>query len=199
MKWLFYLIALIVILLNSYIFADWTDPVRISYGMHLLDPRIVTVGETLIVVGDGGPDSYYYRSSDNGRNWTGPFNIPDSICIGVPDILISGGKLHMAWSGTRIGNCVQLYHAISTDYGITWNNIQRVYNNRNINGVRYARLAGEGDTLFVLCVTDSLLFSFTSFNGGITWQDSALVECGPFAFSYFPTLIFRQGRLHIIY
>ena len=78
--------------------AQWTEPVRLTQGISLMDPHAVTVGDTIHVVAKGTIYAYYLRSNDNGLTWTEPVCLPsDFYRRYMPDIAYADGYLHIVF------------------------------------------------------------------------------------------------------
>lgn len=104
--------------------AQWAEPIRISNGLGLLGPRIITVDKMIHVVASGGAGgACYFRSSDNGESWSEPVISPES-CYGgseTPDISTLDGLLHFIRKGQLPNDArFQIFHFSNNDSGTTW-------------------------------------------------------------------------------
>ena len=202
-KTVFGLCLVIVLVLWALSFAGWIEPVRLSEHLAGDGPRAVVVGDTIHVV-FCLLDLFYLRSTDNGRTWTEPVVISDTLGSSWPgDITFSNGNIHIGWVVPPHGQIArpQLYHRSSSDGGINWSGPHRVFCHGGINSgmLKYPRLAAIGDTLFISCRTDHELLCFRSFSSGETWVDSTAMESGSLIIDHPQSLLTSQRRLHVIY
>ncbi len=193
------LIIAIIALTTGIVYA-WTEPVRMSDSLGPDAPKMIAVGETLHVVSTW-PKGYYMRSNDNGLTWTNPIiPVDTSHYMENPDLKYSKGLLHLIWKevGDNPPLTWQLYHSSSSDGGMSWNQPNQVYNNSD-RTMSFPSLATNGDTLFLACAFDGYYLFFKSIDGGLTWQDSSLVDSGPLLIIQPPILLYSSGILHLIY
>jgi|GEM_PF-3511463 len=199
--WVLFIVFVVLMgLLISPAHAQWTEPVRISDSLGML-PFAAVIGDSIHVVFERSQKFGYVNSSDNGITW-GDVTFPASIFNGNnyhPFIMESAGKLHVVWRSFPIGNPrQQIFHFSSSDGGNSWSDRHQVFNN-NSAMLKYPRLAAVGDTLFFSCRTVSMLLSFRSLDGGVTWGDSAVVESGPIVIDHDQIMLYAQGRVHLVY
>jgi hypothetical protein len=192
------LLLIILLICISNVFA-WTEPVRIT-NVGLLGARAVAVDTTLQVVGAHGWTEFYYLNSwNNGFSWNQPINPADTFYSSfLPDIIYSKGLLHIAWSSDLFSDPDQAYHISSSDNGRTWSAPHPIFRNPLDGIVNYPRLAANGDTLFLSCLKYYTLL-FRSFDRGVTWGDSIAIDTQASRINDWPTLLFANGRLHLVY
>jgi hypothetical protein len=191
-------IILLVVLSISLAFG-WTEPKRITC-VGALDARAVAEDRTLHVVGTHGwTDFYYLNSWNNGYSWGQPINPADTFYSSfLADVICSKGLLHIVWSSDLLNAPDQAYHISSSDDGRTWSVPHPIFRNPLDGIVNYPRLAANGDTLFLSCLKYYTLL-FRSFDRGVTWGDSIAIDTQASVINYPPTILFADGRLHLIY
>jgi len=97
-------------------------------------PRLALVDDTFVVtaiVGKGREDGdlLAWRSTDDGRSWTGPTRLNQveaSAREGLHGMGSGGGLLAVAWLDLR-GAGTQVYAVVSRDHGATWSKDYVVY------------------------------------------------------------------------
>ncbi|UCC79728.1 MAG: exo-alpha-sialidase, partial [Candidatus Zixiibacteriota bacterium] len=199
MSKLLYIIAPILFLATA-ASAQWTEPMRISHGFGLLDPQAVVIGDTIHVVAYNN-DLIYMRSEDNGNTWTYPAILFDTtyVSLSIPGIAYGNNKIHLTWvAWMQETSPRQIYHSCSSDGGRTWGEWSQVFNNSS-SLIAYPRIAVNGDTLFLSCKMSPDLLTFRSFDSGISWRDSTVVENDQSGIFQPPYIFFTQDRLHLIY
>ncbi len=90
-------------------------------------PRLALVDDTFVVtaiVGEGREegDLLAWRSTDDGRSWTGPARlnrVQASAREGLHGMAAGGGLVAVAWLDLR-GAGTEVYAAVSRDRGVTW-------------------------------------------------------------------------------
>jgi hypothetical protein len=196
------LLAIIIMTLFALpsLHADWTEPARITNDLALRIPSAVIVGETLHVVANGASSIYYLSSFDNGATWTEPIVPPDTFYGSeYSDIAANDDYIHIVFKAYFLHQSEQIFHMSSIDGGRSWSEPHQVFNHSGTAFFKYPHLATNGDTLFLSCVRYPYLLVFRSFDNGVTWQDSIAVENGPIVIDTWPSIIFSQNRLHLIY
>ena len=194
-------IAIILLLLYATAQAQWTEPMQIcGFEYGLLDARLSVVGDTIHVVGSGGADLYYLRSTDNGRTWTEPICPADTFeGSNMPDILCGNGYVHLVGVIYFIGERQKVFHFSSSDGGVTWSDPHLVFGDHD-GFLKYPRLAVSGDTIFVSYVTSPSLLVSVSYDNGQTWYGPYRVDYGGgYCLNAFPSFFYTEGRLHLVY
>lgn len=177
----------------------WTEPVRMSDSLGLDAPKMIAVGETLHVIGTW-PQAFYMRSNDNGLNWTEPIIPLDTTRrMETPDFKYSNGRIHLIWK-EALGQpaTFQLFHTSSNNGGRSWSSPHQVFNNSD-RTMSFPSLAAKGDTLFAACAFSGYYMFFRSFNGGLNWRDSSIIDSGPLLINQPPILLYSASVLHLIY
>jgi hypothetical protein len=196
-----------IIIFTSNAFARWSQPANITPGVPFTEERMATSGSFIYAVGQTPGESIsIIKSSDNGVTWSPPVTpapIDTFYASEMPDIIYSNGKIHIAWVGYF--NSLErqkIFHISSSDGGNTWSVPHRIFNNTS-SLLKYPRLAAKGDTLFLTCrnasASESYLLVFRSFNGGVTWRDSTVAEPIAWNTDYHPTILYSQGKVHLVY
>ena len=106
---------------------------RLHLG-HRRGPRLALVGDTFVVtaiVGKGRDegDLLAWRSTDEGRSWTGPARlnrVEASAREGLHGMAAGGGLVAVVWLDLR-GTGTQVYAAVSRDHGATWSSDYLAY------------------------------------------------------------------------
>jgi hypothetical protein len=109
-------------------YAQWNEPIRISQPGRFLYPSIEAQGDTLHIVADrDGGDGLirYYRSSDNGNEWSAALVLPDPTITDasyLPSLAVETSNIYASWLsidyiGPRFQN---IGFRKSTDGGSTW-------------------------------------------------------------------------------
>jgi len=160
----------------------------------ILDPRAIAVGDTLHVVGTGGSfNCYYLKSNDNGLTWSDPVRIAETLENSeTPEIIYSHNRIHVAFVGYY--EPTTIYHISSSDGGESWSSLHQVFNTGPL-WLAYPKMAANGDTLFLSCAMENRILFFRSFDDGVTWQDSTVVESGTLAIIWPQSLVFTAGKL----
>lgn len=165
--------------------------------------RVISDGNRLYVVA-GGHDLFYFLSfSNSGYSWTSPVTPPDTFYLNegeMPDIAQDSlGILHIVWKALEYPDrdYWRIFHIKSTDNGQTWGpQRQRIfYNNSYVN---YPRIIAKGDSLLTLCEADFYLLIMRSLDGGLTWQDSIVIDTLNTMCSG-PILVLSGNRVHAVY
>jgi hypothetical protein len=152
---------------------------------------------------DNFPVTFYFtRSLYGGFSWSPPIEPAGGYYRRgfLPDMAIdSMGVLHIVWLGWEEGdvNC-QAYHIASSDGGINWEQRNRIYLSQNLDNPDYPEINAKGDSLVFVCKNDYKFLSFRSFDGGMTWQDSTVVDSTGWM-SQSATLASSMGRLHYFF
>lgn len=181
---------------------SWSEPVAIpqrngeklylsGYGGH--PPQIAAHGERIVVMyaihGDGWLGSgpiITVISDDGGRNWhsvDGPADHGVSDAQNFHDLLAdAAGTFHAVWLDSRTGK-QGLYHARSTDGGLTWSS-DRVLDRQTCPCCRNTLAADAGNTLYTLYrdIDPRDMAVTRSTDSGSNWQRLATV--GEFDWQY---------------
>jgi hypothetical protein len=140
---------------SSSLHADWSEPVRISFNLGLIIPRVTAVGDTLHVVGRTNQHFYYLRSNDNGLTWSDPIAPASGLLYSseYPEIVAAADLLHLTFIGfPNDYPWQQAYHMSSSDGGRSWSQPHQVFIDYGPAFFKYPRLAAKGDTLFLSVV-----------------------------------------------
>ena len=103
---------------------------ELALGMHR-GPRLAAAGERLVVsaISHQAGDLLAWTSADGGKTWTGPATVntvPKSAREGLHALAASGPRVAVAWLDLR-GSGTEIWFAISTDGGSTWQPDARLY------------------------------------------------------------------------
>ncbi len=181
----------------------WSLPKRLTYHLAATNPRAVIHGGRIEALAWGYPgyDFPFFCSPNGGYSWSNPIEPADTFYDGsqYPDIIRTpNGLVHVVWIAQPYPNAMpQLYHQSSSDGGRNWSDRHQVFRGAEL-ALYYPRLASKVDTLFLVCRNLENIMTFRSFDDGLTWQDSTVVGSSD-AMAYPPTILYSQGRLHLIY
>ena len=176
--------------------AQWTEPVRLTEGISLTNPRAVTVSDTIHIVTNGSVDIYYMRSNDNGLTWTEPaIPVADTFDGSqMPDIIYSNGYIHIVCVLYFLYQGERPFHFSSSNGGRTWSAAYQIHD----EGLKYPRLACSGDTLFVSFIGEEDLLVSSSFNNGETWNEPFRADYRHGIFNS-PCITYSEGRINLVY
>jgi len=180
----------------------WTEPRQLTNHLYMHDAQAASWGRNIYLLGwRGGYDFYFLHSWNNGFSWGEPTMPADTFYGGslIPDIECTPeGLIHVVWLGLYEGETRwQVFHQTSSDRGSHWSNRHRIFNNTDLD-IYYPRLTSNGDSLFLTCLDGLRLVVFRSFDSGLTWGDSSVVDTAT-GMSYPPTILYSSGRLHMVY
>jgi hypothetical protein len=121
-------ILIILIVLWSTSYAEWTEPVRISEPGGCWYPQIVAQGDTLYVVytnSRGGDKISYVRSPDGGLTWSDHTVLSDTIDTDdafFPRIMVFTSDVVVLWKNTFSEGVMDrnIGYSISHNNGLTW-------------------------------------------------------------------------------
>jgi hypothetical protein len=182
---------------------SWTEPIRLTNHLDMVDPLAVNNGRNLYLISwsPTGEDFHFLSSCNNGFSWGNPIQPADTFYGGsnTPDIECTpDGLIHVVWVGLPFPNAQpQIYHQSSLDGGRHWSNRHQVFRGSEYY-LYYPRLASKEDTLLLACRNLESILVFRSFDSGLTWHDSTVVGISE-NMDYPPTILYSQGRLHLIY
>jgi len=141
-------------------------------------------------------------SLDRGASWDGESTIqqPDRSTYN-PTLAVSGGYVHLAWSGYRRGDLDrEIYYLRSTDSGSTWDCGVVLTNDTAVSGA--PSIAASGENVHLLWNDNrigwSVIHYVRSIDAGVTWStDSAVssLDCH----SYGPSVTTIGGRVHAVW
>ena len=117
----------------------------------------------------------------------------------TPDIEFTpNGLIHLVWVGQYPGLIIyHVFHQSSSDGGRHWSGRHQVFNS-DWYDTCHPSITSKGDTLFVAFWKIEGLHVFRSFDSGVSWQDSTVADTEFYSLSP-PTILYSQGRLHLIY
>ena len=171
------LILLFVILLTVNGYAGWTQAGRISDEITVFDPRIITNGDTLHVVywmWDGGSQSYYIKSTNNGNDWKDPFLMPDTSYTHnnvTPKVNSIGNMVIALWrSNIRGGPWMNFSIRRSTNCGQSWDDISYILPSNYYQLQKHAFSISDSIIYFIYSHSDNgIIFEFmkSSDRGGL--------------------------------
>jgi hypothetical protein len=120
---------------------------------------------------DGNSEIYYKRSTDSGLNWgadTRLTNDPD--LSGSPTVTALGTFVHITWVDFRNGN-PEIYYKHSTDYGASWEAVQRLTNDAAAS--LFPFISASGNDLHIAWVDErngnKEIYYKLSTNKGVSW------------------------------
>lgn len=107
------------------------DVPKLLAGRHR-GPRIVIIGNTMIVTAiPSGSDLFYWRSTDGGRTWSDRAIINDKPTAAREglDAIAADAQGHVAavWLDDRLPGGKRLWGAFSNDAGATWSKNEQLY------------------------------------------------------------------------
>jgi hypothetical protein len=197
-------------LLNPATAQQWSEPVRISEPGGCLYPQILAQGDTLHVVfthlgqrrGIG-----YLRSVNGGVSWASEVELSDILNTNStehPHIIWHNTEILVIWRA-RLSDSPyseNIYHALSTDNGISWLPNQRILNT-DLDHIQTFTAAGA-DSLVSIFITarprnpDTLVFyHIRSTDFGQSWS---LPEEIMYAFeSFWPDQATANGIIHYVW
>jgi hypothetical protein len=185
----FRIIAMLISLLSSPIYAGWSENVRLTYRGNEISPQIIARNDTVHVVWyQMGPNVSYIRSTDGGTTWDSLVNLNAPGHGGANPTLILGERgLLVNWlDRDSIQNITSIGIRKSLT-GETWSAPSYVWTD-NPNRFGLPVSAVKGDSIFLVYFSGrddstglSPFRSMHSYDYGATWSDEVTVG-HPFIF-----------------
>ncbi len=157
----------------------WSEEIMLSDDDLLRSgtPRIAVDRENVFVIwvdsrGASAFELNYVTSSDGGETWSEnrPFTPNDGFDSENPQAAISGDKVHVVWSDTKLGQ-YEVYYRNSTDGGSTWSDERRLtYWSSGTDGPAGISVVGSTiHVLFTRYLGSWEAFYMRSDDNGVTW------------------------------
>jgi hypothetical protein len=174
--------GLILVLVASSTFAQWTEPVRIGIPGAYYYPRIFASGDSLHVAATllpGGDKVVYMRSDDAGDTWANSHVLSDTINSTnsmFVSIVKNGQQLIVLWrsimnSGPRPWN---IGYAFSQNNGNTWTGPLYILN-PGWDHLSYFSASNSGNVISIIVSTspsiEMIFYNIRSTNFGQSWSE----------------------------
>jgi predicted neuraminidase len=173
----------VCIWLSSYDKGRWIKPVEVANGIQhktkrypCWNPVLYNNGKEILLFYKVGPSPSAWwgeliRSSDNGKNWSGPCRLPEDIYGPVKNkpVVLQGGELICPSSSENDGWRVHI--EITTDNGLTWTRTPPL-NGRETGAIQPTLLLHKDGRIQMLCrSTGSVILTSWSGDHGLTWSE----------------------------
>ena len=179
---------LLTALLSPRLFAGWSEPVRLTYRGHEMNPQIIAIHDTVHVAWTQIADSEkvsYIRSVDGGQSWGEIINLSSWGHHGAfVDLSKNGGRLFAGWADYPPSGHANIGYSITLD-GLNWSTPAFMLgNNSNFGNPIAATMSG--DTIYGVYYshsqdsTGNIPFRFIySSDQGQTWSNEQTIAYAP--------------------